>query len=77
MRMKAPGLYILPRVVGKKIFNLAGKKSSTHRPLDEEGNFLSGFGALGGKFAGDPETTDWIVETSNKRALTGLRTVPP
>nr|AEH26477.1 isoleucyl-tRNA synthetase [uncultured Acidobacteria bacterium A2] len=38
-------------------------------PLDDEGMFLPGFGALTGKSAIDPATTDWILENLEQKGV--------
>ncbi len=38
-------------------------------PLDDDGVFLPGFGALTGKSAVDPATTDWILDNLQEKGL--------
>ena len=55
---------------GKEDFQL-GKEQGLPpvAPLDEFGVFLPGFGELTGKSAVDPATTDWILDTLQKKGV--------
>ena len=55
---------------GKEDFHLGKEQGlSPVAPLDEFGVFLPGFGELTGKSAVDPATTDWILDTLQKKGV--------
>ena len=55
---------------GKEDYELGqAEKLVAVAPLDEQGNFLPGFGELEGKSAVDPATTDWILDDLQKKGL--------
>ena len=62
-RRRAPASSTSPRAAARRTSQL-GKEEGLPpvAPLDEYGVFLPGFGALTGKSAVDPATTDWILD---------------
>jgi isoleucyl-tRNA synthetase len=55
---------------GKEDYELGqGEKLVAVAPLDENGTFLQGLGELQGRSAVDPATTEWILESLQRKGL--------